>query len=228
MKKNLLICFIFISSISLAQPSKMESNRDPYKWIFGASWNVIDDNGYPFTKLFDMPGSWNYHYLPTRITAEKYLYNHWSWEIAAAYNKYFSSKLINQETGHSGFNVNADFNLKYSFNSAKMKNRKRFDPYFSMGLGGTFRTSLEVPVNANFNLNIGTNYWLTHRWGLQIQTSGKVSLFPEILFTNANYMQHSFGVIYKHDPRGLKSKSNFDKKKYPWTREKQRFKRRST
>ena len=226
--RSIVILFFTILSISfgIAQPTALQTKKNPYKWMFGLSWSVIDDNGYQFTKLFDLPGSWNYEYFPTRLSVDRFMRKGWSFESTFTYNKYYSNKIINGQTGRSGLFLNLDAGVRYSFRNV-LRGSKRFEPYVSMGIGGTYRTVADVPINMSINTNLGMNYWFSRKWGAQIQTSGKISLLPELYQTPSNYMQHTLGVVYRIDPK-KRSKNTFDKRKYPWAHDRRRFNRKNT
>ena len=98
------------------------------------------------------------------------------------------------------------------------------EPYLIMGLGYTFRTAgTETPHIPTLNLGAGLNFWITKNIGIQIQSTGKLSIYPFFIGTDANYFQHSAGISYRwHSNK--KNKSSFDKKRYPWTRDNKRHK----
>jgi hypothetical protein len=224
-RNKILVILISVMMITeaIAQPSSIDKNKDPYKWMFGASWSFVDDNGKVYTKLFDLPGSFNFEYYPSRISFDRYLRYGWSLEFSAAYNKYRSSKLINSETGKSGIFLCGDVQMKYSFYRF-MKGARRFEPYLSSGLGVTMRTSEDVKISPSFNMSFGANYWFTPNWGMQLQTTGKLALVP--FFSESNYLQHTVGVVYRTGAR--KTRSDFDKRRYPWAHDKTKFKRRNS
>jgi len=221
-----IIALLFISTHVLAQPTSIQRKKNPYSWMFGVSWNVVDDDGNAFGNLFDYNGSWNYLYYPSRLTVDRYLRKGWSLEGMAAYNQYTSKKLINDTTGVSGMFISGDFHVKYSFYRF-FEPKKWFDPYISAGLGFTYREVMEIPVNPNVNVAFGANFWFARSWGVQLQTMGKLGLVPDIYNSNTDYLQHTIGIVYKHQPSKRPHKSN-SKKRHKWTNEKQRFKRKNT
>jgi hypothetical protein len=226
--KNFLLsifALLFMLSNVIAQPTSINTRKNPYKWMFGVSWNVVDDDGNAFTKLLDYQGSWNYLYYPSRISIDKYLRKGWSLEGMIAYNSYTKSKLINDTTGVSGIFLSGDFHVKYSFYRffAPMK---WFDPYVSAGLGFTYRQVRDVPVTPTCNIALGANFWFSRSWGIQIQTMGKLGIVSDIYRSDSDYIQHSIGIMYRKQPS--KKPNHFNKRRYGWTNEKQRFKRKNT
>lgn len=216
----ILFCFVAILK-SQAQPTSIRSNENPYKWMFGLSWSIVDDNGHAFTKIFDIPRSYNMEYFPSRIMVDRYLQKKWSLEFSATYNKYKGSKLINGEVGNSGLFICADAHAKYNF----LNGKKRFDPYASAGIGGTFRQTQSSPVALTVNLSLGTNYWFSAKWGMQIQGTAKVAALPTFFTSNGNYTHYTVGVVYRTG--GKKQSSDFDKRRYPWMNDKKKYKRKN-
>lgn len=220
------IVMLLMLNLSLAQPSSINRKKNPYRWMFGISWSVIDDDGNAFGNLFDYQGSWNYLPYPTRLSVDKYIKKGWSLEGMAAYNTYTSSKLINDTTGVSGIFVSGDFHVKYSFNRFLPTSSKWFDPYLTGGLGVTYRTVRANPLNPSVNLGLGMNFWLTKRWGLQLQTVGKLALVSNIYNSDADYIQHTAGIVYKMQP--MKKGYKQSKSRYKWVHGKQRYKRKNS
>lgn len=211
---------------AVAQPAAMERKKNPYKWMISADWSAIDDNGEPFTKLFDLPGSWNYEYFPSRLMVDRFYYKAWSFEGTATYNRYYSNKQINGAIGLSGSFFALNFGLKHSFRRY-FRGANWFDPYISMGLGATYRTVRTVPLNAQLYTTFGANFWLSKKWGLQLQTTGNLAIVPDIYTTDADYLQHALGVVYRFDPK-KRSKNTFSNRKYKWVHERQRAGKRQT
>lgn len=220
-----IIALLFISGNAVCQPTSINTKKNPYKWMFGISWNVVDDDGNAYSKLLDYQGSWNYLYYPSRISIDRYLRKGWSLEGMVAYNQYTKSKLINDTTGVSGIFISGDFHVKYSFYRF-FAPVKWFDPYLSAGLGMTYRQVREFPITPTCNIALGANFWFSRSWGIQVQTMGKLGLTSDIYTGDADYIQHSIGIVYRKQPS--KKPNRFNKKRYGWTNEKQRFKRKNT
>jgi hypothetical protein len=226
--KNILtvsFSVLILTTFSLAQPSSYNRKKNPYSWMFGISWNVVNDNEEKLPNLYDVSGSWNSLYYPSRITIDKYLRRGWSLEGSIAYSQYKSTKIINDSTGRSGIFLSGDFHLKYSYNHL-IKRKKWFDPYYSFGLGFTYRSALEAPFTPTANLAIGSNFWFSRSFGIQTQVLGKLALVSDIYKSRYDYFNYSLGIVYRK--QNFKKTNHFNKKKYGWTHEKQRFKRRNT
>jgi hypothetical protein len=204
----------------------MERKKNPYKWMIAANWSAIDDNGETYTKLFDLPGSWNYEYFPTRLMVDRFYYKSWSFEGAASYNRYYSAKQVNDTTGLDGSFFSLTMGMKYSFNRY-LRKAKWLDPYISMGLGGTYRTVRENPLTAHVYTTFGANFWMSKKWGIQLQTTGNLAIAADIYTTDADYLQHALGIVYRFDPK-KRSKNTFNNRKYKWVHERQRAGRKQT
>lgn len=220
----LIVSLLNLSTVS-AQPAAMTTKKNPYKWMFGLSWSAIDDNGEAFTKLFDISGSFNFEYFPTRLMVDRYFKKGWSLEGLLTYNRLYSTKQINDTTGVSGMLVSGDLHLKYSFNRY-FRRAKWFDPYLSMGLGVTYRDLRDQPVTPTFNTTFGANFWFSRKWGAQLQTTGKLALSADIYTGNGDYLQHSLGVVYRFTPKRRSTNNFSSKRQHKWTNEKTRYNRR--
>ena len=212
-RKTLLpALFLLISYQSGAQPLSWIPRKNPYKWMLGIGWNVVDDDGRAFCQPFDAKQSWNYQLYPTRLNADFYLRKGLSIEFTGCYNQYKAGKLINDSTNVSGLFLSFDANVKYSFYSFFLPS-KWFDPYVSLGLGGTHRDTYETTFQPTFNAAIGANFWIYRGLGIQIQTSGKFGITGDFYSTHADYLQHTAGFVYKFQPR-RRVNNDFSKKHF--------------
>jgi len=227
MKKILsILLFTFILGNVHAQPYKTIKKNKPYDWMIGISWSAIEDDGSPFSGVFNVVNNWNYLLYPTRISVDHYLRDGWSIEAVGTYNTSLSNKTVNGITGASGIFISTDINSKYSFTNLYVPNLKWFDPYVNMGLGYTFRsranTSPHVPT---VNLGFGMNFWISHNFGIQLHSTAKLGLYPTRLKTSSNYLQHSTGLVYRW-VNDEQSQDSSDKKRYKWTKDKEHFKKK--
>ena len=227
MKNILIVSFSLLISttFSLAQPTSYYRKKNPYAWMFGLSWNVVNDNEEKLQNLFDVSGSWNSLYYPSRITIDKYLRRGWSLEGSVAYNQYKSTKIINDSTGRSGIFLSGDFHFKYSYNHL-IKRNKWFDPYYSFGLGFTYRSALNAPFTPTANLAIGSNFWFTNSFGISAQITGKLAIVSDIYVSRYDYFNYAAGIVYRRP--AIKKSNHFKKKKFGWIHDKRRFRRKNT
>lgn len=226
LKKLFFITTFLLTFHSQAQPESLRTKAHPYKWMFGLSWSLIEDNGEKFTKLFDIPGSFNYEYFPSRIMLDRYFRYGWSMEFAGSFNRFLPAAQVNDTTGVTGFLAGLDINAKFSFNRY-LRGAKWLDPYVCMGIGGTYRTDTTAgPFTPNVNIALGVNFWFGQKrhWGAQLQTCGKLAVWEGVPNNNANYIQYNVGIVYRFTPK-KSSRNNFNNRQHKWTNEKQKFKK---
>lgn len=216
----IILVVLLLSTSSFAQPNWWLGQKKPYKWQLGLSWNAVDDDGRAVCQPFDIKQSWNYPLFPSRLMVDRYLRKGFSIEFAGAYNNYSASKLVNDTTGLSGLFISLDLNTKYSFYQLFYP-MKWFEPYVVAGVGMTHRKAYEKTITGNLNIGVGFNFWFHRSWGIQLQTTGKLAITGKFFSTDADYMQHTFGVVFRvPEP---KNKGMSTKKQYKWTKSKQKY-----
>lgn len=198
-KKILALVYVcvFISSINaqtqLPELTKKDSTAVSY-WLVGLGYNIIDDSGDVFDRLFDIEESWHAVAYPSRINVGRYFENGLGIEAIAAYVKYSEGKRVDRET----INENKEFlsfdtRLSYDLNKI-VGETGWFDPYVGIGLGYTRANSLS---RGTFNGVLGFRTWFSDNWAADVNTSGKWSLDG----TATNYLQHAVGVVYRFDKK---------------------------
>ena len=66
---SLLFLSVFLTNTALSQDIKTQK---PYKFMYGLSWNAIDDDGRPFRELLRFRPRWNMFALPTTLSLDYY------------------------------------------------------------------------------------------------------------------------------------------------------------
>lgn len=206
-------------------------------WVIGYGWNIVhDDGGKWFKNLFNTDKTWNMAPYPIRFSLEKYLYadssskkGGWSVELMAAYNRYgIGNYLSDREpqvlvpVHYKLFSV--DLHAKYNFNKLvdinKLFGAKKeiFQPYGTFGLGYTYRTLPTHPHTATLNGGLGFNIWMYKGLGIQVQSIAKFGLEDKFPIAGSNYLQHSFGLVYKLGIRSEEKRTEFREKMKttPW------------
>jgi OmpA-OmpF porin, OOP family len=218
----LFICILHSSSV-LAQFSGHVMKDQPYKWMFGLHWSIVDDDGDAFGKLLNAGSSWNLRPYPTKLTVDRYLKQGWSLETALTYGQYMPKNIINGQVGLSGIMGAVDIHGKYSFSRLYAPSAKWIEPYIIFGGGYTIRTVSTPAQTPTANIGGGLNFWIIDELGIQLASSAKFAFLPTFWKTSGNYLQHSFGIVYR--PSGeKKTRHRKDKKRYPWTTDKKRIK----
>ncbi len=172
-------------------------------WIIQAAGNVVDDDGKPFKKVFDVKNSWNLA-VPIKVSIEKELKYNWDVELAFTYNKLNAGKIINNEVLTSPGTFYA-----IDLNGKKILTRLfRIEPYLFSGFGYTMRTQSGYSNTITLNAGFGFNIWIIDNvLGVNVQGSGKFGLTSPLISTGANYLQHSAGINYKFSGNRKKLKA---------------------
>jgi OmpA-OmpF porin, OOP family len=162
-------------------------------WTFGLSGHVVDDDGNPFKKVFDVSKTWNFLYYPSRLTIDGYYQAGFSFQAEFAYSQIKAGKRINNEfAAGTGAFFSADAHLKYDLNEL-FGQTNWFDPYVTGGYGFTLRSAALKPTTITSNVGFGANFWLFENLGFNIQTVAKFAMIQQ----TSNYLHHSVGVVYK-------------------------------
>lgn len=227
MKKATIFVFLtFILNVAYAQPYKTIKTFKPYNWMIGVSWSVIDDDGHQFDRLFDVNNSWNYLVYPTKLSVDKYFIYGWSMEASATYNLYTPVKTINDTIGLTSVFACIDVNGKYSFYNQYAPRARWIDPYFTFGVGYTYRSSARVSQHVpNVNLGFGLNFWIYKGFGVQLHSNAKIGVYPGFWDTHTNYLQHSAGLVYRFG-EGKRNNGDFSRRKNKWAHGNKRYKQK--
>lgn len=225
-KRTIVLLFsLFCLQSAFAQPYQTIKVYRPYKWMFGVHLNVIEDDGYKFERMFDVNNSWNVLPYPTRLTLDRYFKYGWSMEFAASYASYTDNRLINDTLGVTGTNFSFDVNGKYSLYNLYAPKARWFEPYFTFGVGYTYRDVTVDPHVPTVNLGGGVNFWILYRLGIQISSQAKFAVYPTVWETHGNYLQHTVGIVYRTPwEKGYEYPNN--KKQHKWTKKQPRYKRK--
>lgn len=163
-------------------------------WTFGISGHVVDDDGNPFKKLFNVSQSWKFLPYPSRFTIDGYYQAGFSFQTEFAYNQYKTGKMVNNEIINTNWTFfSTDMYVKYDLNEL-IGQTNWWDPYVSAGYGFTLRSNAYGrPTSFNANMGLGSNFWIYENLGFNLQTVAKFSMVEG----TSNYLHHSVGVIYK-------------------------------
>ncbi|MCH2230507.1 MAG: hypothetical protein MK105_09195 [Crocinitomicaceae bacterium] len=227
MKQHFLILlFLGLLNTVFAQPHKTIKKYKPYKWMIGASWTAIDDDGRKFAGLFDYSKSWNILPYPSKISVDRYLKHGWSIEGSATYSEYKLGKMVQCSTDVSSILASFDINAKHSFYTYYAPRHRWIEPYFSMGIGYTYRSSARVAEHVpTVNLGFGLNFWFSKNIGIQLHSHGKLGVYPGFWDSHTSYFQHSAGLLFRWQNKKTK-KSDFKRKKNKWAHGNKGYKRK--
>ena len=177
---------ITLLALLLSNQAQAQSNF----WVLGTGFNAVDDDGRPMKNLFNLTNGWNALPIPSTFTCEKSFNYMLSVEFNQSICSYGIGNLKDGDTlTKSVFFMSDDLSAKYHFNSLYNK-YKWFDPYAIGGFGVTLRAKDLIPTGS---FGFGANFWISKRFGINIQSSAKFSLSNN----GSNYLQHTVGVRYK-------------------------------
>ena len=216
----LLFAITFL--VSFASLGQNFKKVKPYSWMLGVSWNAMEDDGSRYQNLFNFSNSWNMPAFPAAINADVYLKKGMSIDVLASYNRYLAGKTINLETNRSGRAFALSTNFKYSFGF--LMRQQIVDPFVFGGIGYTGREALWPQNMFSGNIGAGVNIMIWQGIGIQIRTTGKIGLLPEIYSEEFDYLHHHFGLIYKF-PELTGGYSNFHKRKHKWGHKRYRYRK---
>ena len=218
-----ILSFCILIFSASAQPYKTVKVYRPYKWMIGAHWAGIEDNGSKLGGLFDVKGSWNILPYPTRLTVDKYFNYGWSLEAALTYTQYKSGKLINDSTHFEGTFFSFDILGKYSFYNLYAPRARWIDPYLTFGVGYTYREQGAFQHVPMVVAGGGVNFWIIPSLGIQLRSTAKFGVYPGIWDTHENYLEHTAGIMYRI--RGKKNRNgDFGRRKHKWAHGNKRYK----
>ncbi len=189
----------------LASWYKVMAVLRPTPWTVGLGWNIVEDNGNAWKKIFDVKPSWNFQYYPSSIRAEKELIEGWSAMFNFNFNQYKTGKNINGDipaasTIFLSFDLNAKYNFShlYDFSSKLFKlGPNLIDVYAASGFGYTYRKTARFGGTGTYNIGFGTTAIVYKSWGFNLEAMCKFGLAAPFFKTPTNYLQYSFGAVYR-------------------------------
>ena len=150
-------------------------------WTFGLGWNIVDDNGNPWKKIFDVNKAWNLAPYPGSVRAEKDMTKGWSVMFNFDINQYYVGKIINSDRNTKSslfmsFDLNAKYDFKHLFDfSSKIGfPPNQWDVYMASGFGYTSRNSNKVKGCGTFNIGFGTTAIFYKGWGMNLEAMSKL------------------------------------------------------
>jgi len=189
MKKFKLAVMALFAMVTVANVNAQESNNP---WAISVGLNIIDvRGGDDFSSKFnDYLGNsdWNWSNVPlSRITAEKYLSDSFTLQLAGSFNNLDNGF---DDVIHTSFDANVKYSLDGLVANIFGKSTQQFSPFVYLGAG---YTSLDGDGEAMLNYGFGVNFWLTDTVGLVYQAGTKEQLSDVV----PSHYQHSMGVIFK-------------------------------
>ncbi len=173
-------------------------------WNIGLGYNIVDDSGDASGDLFNIKEQWNTTAAPNRINVGRYFKNGIGLEAIGAYNTYQIGKRIEGRINTEQIDYfSIDTRVSYDLNRI-FGGKGWFDPYIGAGFGYTDANNAGTTT---YNAVIGFRTWISDRWGLDLNTSGKWRTAD----TGTNHIQHAAGIVYQFGIEKGLSKRSLDK-----------------
>ena len=204
--KQIKLAMIALFTLMTVGVSAQDSNNP---WVVGFGVNAVDmRGGRAFENLVkDGLGTADWNILPSisRISAEKYLNDGFTLQLAGSLNTI--------ETGFDGKDVDylyfaIDANVKYDLdplvNMIFNGTTQYFDPYVYLGGG---YTSIDSEGTGMLNAGVGFNLWVNENLGLNFQTGAKHAFTDDV----RDHFQHSIGLVFKFGGKDTDGDGVYDK-----------------
>ncbi|MBQ4915663.1 OmpA family protein [Maribacter sp. MMG018] len=213
MKIKILLSFFLVCVLvntTFAQEELEITAKDSIvqsSWMFGIGFNAVDDSGNVFDGLFNVSDEWNMLPYPSRISIGRYFKNGLGLEAIGTINKYKEGKIIDGVVNLEDSDYYAiDARVTYDLNKI-IGETGWFDPYVGIGAGYTDANNLG---RGTYNAVVGFRTWISDRWGLDFNSSGKWAMSKGDGATN--HIQHAAGVVYQFGIEKGLSKKGEEKK----------------
>jgi OOP family OmpA-OmpF porin len=173
-------------------------------WTVGLGWNIVDDDGRRFSKIFAAKSGWSMPPYPSSARCEKYFDKGWSAVFNVQYNRYKDGKMVNGDIKTTGMNLSFDLNAKYDFtflydiSTLWFKQASKVaDVYMTSGFGFTARNTARVHGVATYNIGFGATAIIYQGWGINLEAMSKFGLASPFFSTPSNYLQYTIGAVYR-------------------------------
>ena len=202
--KNNLIAFLASTLLCVTMGNSQEDFQVPEElqltkkdstivnsWMVGLGFNAVDDAGSEFTNFFNVTDNWNILPYPSRVSLGKYFKSGFGIEVIGAMNRYQEGKTVDnipvtEEIDYSSIDLRFSYDLNKILGDTGF-----FDPYIGLGIGYTDASN---QGRGTYNTVLGFRTWLTDRWGLDFNSSGKWTMNN---LNSTNHIQHAAGVVYR-------------------------------
>jgi OOP family OmpA-OmpF porin len=186
--KILKIAIIALFTLSISGNVSAQDDNNP--WVIGIGLNTVDFyNGDDFSnQIKDALGNSDWNVLPSvsRVSADKYLKEGFSLQLAGSLNKIETVTIKNDS---DFFYYALDAIVKYDLNHL-VGETAWFDPYVYLGGG---YTSVDSSGEAMLNGGVGFNTWFSDNLGLNFQTGTKKGFSDKV----RTHYQTTLGLVFK-------------------------------
>ncbi len=211
MKQLKLAVIAFFTLLTISNVNAQDADNP---WVVGFGINTVDVRAYTTdigTILSDYVGTteWGENTIPSisRISAEKYLKDGFTLQLAGSLNKLKiidgNRELADGKTDADALYYSIDALIKYDLNNL-FGQTGWFDPY--VGLGGGYQ-SLDDEGDGVLIGALGFNTWFNDNLGLNFQTGYKHGFNEE----GRDVFQHSLGLVFKFGGKDTDGDGVYDK-----------------
>ncbi|APG65711.1 cell envelope biogenesis protein OmpA [Tenacibaculum todarodis] len=198
-----------IAMFALLTVSNVNAQDENNPWVVGFGINSVDIRGKRnFGDLVkDGIGTSDWNILPSisRISAEKYLEDGFTLQVAGSLNK-IETYLKPDDSDFLYYAIDA--NVKYNVNSLVDMifngTSQYFDPYIYVGGG---YTSIDSQGAAMLNAGAGFNVWFNDNLGLNLQSGAKHDFGDKV----RGHFQHTLGLVFKFGGKDTDGDKIYDK-----------------
>jgi outer membrane protein OmpA-like peptidoglycan-associated protein len=204
-----------IAIFSLVTVSSVNAQDDNNPWAISIGMNAVDvrSTGDFGDMLKDYYGTRDWNILPifSRVSAEKYLDNGFTLQLAGSVNKLsreYMPSSYPRGTENDLIYWSIDANLKYDLDILIEKIFGSATPYFNpfVYVGGSY-SSLNAEGEGMLGYGFGFNVWLTEGVGLVYQSGSKQEFADKV----PSHYQHSLGVVFKFGGKDTDGDGVYDK-----------------
>ncbi|ALU73976.1 OmpA family protein [Tenacibaculum finnmarkense] len=205
--KQIKLAVIALFTFATLGTANAQDSDNP--WVVGFGVNSVDIRGSrKFGKLIkDGLGTSDWNILPSvsRISAEKYLSDGFTVQVAGSLNK-IETFLKKDDSDFLYYAIDA--NVKYDLDPLVNLIFKNTTPYFNpyIYLGGGY-TSIDSSGEGMLNAGAGFNTWFNDNLGLNFQTGAKHGFGDNV----RGHYQHSIGLVFKFGGTDTDGDGVFDK-----------------
>lgn len=200
LKLAMLAMFAFLTF------SNVNAQDENNPWVVGFGINTIDvripSEFGDYVQDYIGTSEWASNTLPSisRITAERYLSDGFTLQLAGSLNKV---KTVVSENDSDLLYWSADLNAKWDVNHL-IGDTAWFDPYVYLGGG---YTNLGDVGEGTLNAGFGFNTWFNDNLGLSFQTGGKKEFADKV----RDHFQHSLGLVFRFGGKDTDGDGVYDK-----------------
>ncbi len=209
--KHLKIAVIALFTLVVVANVSAQDSNNP--WAITLGLNSIDFRGGAAIGISDIADDYlstsDWSVLPSisRISAEKYLKDGFTLQVAGSLNKIENFRA--KDAYLSGMYYAIDANVKYDVNKLVDmvfgSTTSYFDPY--VYLGGGYTKGFGKDAGAMLNVGAGFNVWISETIGLNVQSGVK----NKFSVWEADHFQHTFGIIFKFGGKDTDGDGIYDK-----------------